>query len=311
MTPAPPPTPTRPGPPSTARARVLGFVLGLALLAAAVWVVARDGRTLEQALHAARHADPRIVIALAALPVLNWALSSLIFWVLTRRFAPVPLGEMAALTAVASSLNALPLRPGLLGRIVYLKRLHGVKVWDSARVTLEAIGLTVIVALATLLGSALGGIRGVLLALGLLVIIGSAAWTAWAGRSAGAGPRPGRPIDAGVLVALGVRAVEMVVWTARYMLVFALIARPIGLEAAILLAASAQIVSLLPIAIGLREWTVAMLSVSTPIGLTADLLHRAVELAVGVPLGLLGWWALWRGRSRVRKPGTLGVQPSD
>lgn len=267
--------------------RIMLYAVGVLLLAAAVIIVVRDGDTMRQALDAARWAPAWMFALLLVLPVLNWLLTSVVLWLLTRRFAPVPLSDMSALTAVATMLNVLPLRPGLLGRIVYLRQAHGVRVRDALRVVIESMVLTLTAAAVTLAAVHTLGPWGWLVA--ALVLCSPMAMARLGVRDPALG-RHGSP-------ALCVRAMEMAVWTTRYWLVFAIVGRPIDMPAAVMLAAAAQTVALLPIAVGLREWTVALLSAGTPIGLTADLLHRAAELAVSLPLGGAGAWWLWRRRA--------------
>ncbi len=272
--------------------------VGTALLLAAVVVVARDGQAVRAAMQAARLAPMWKVALVLMLPVANWALTSMVFWLLTRR---VPGGErvgameMAALMGVATSLNALPLRPGLIGRVAYHHRVHGIAVRDSLLVMVQAMGMSLVLACAMVgLGWALSP-AACFVALGLLVVVSVTSRFVLPRSSADA------------VLALALRGVEMGVWALRYWLVFDVIGQPIDVQSAMLIAAVSQIVALLPIAVGLREWSVAMLSAATPIGLTADLLNRAVELVVGVPLGLLcGWW-LWK-RVQVRARASANVR---
>lgn len=273
-------------------------LVGAALLVAAVVVVARDGALVRAALAAARAAPAWQVGLVLVLPLANWLLTSMVFWLLTRRVTGgerVGAMEMAALMGVATSLNALPLRPGLIGRVAYHHRVHGIAVRYSLLVMVQAMGMSLMLACAMVgLGWALSPVACAI-GLGVLVV------ASISGRFV----LPRSSADA--VLALALRGVEMGVWALRYWLVFDVIGQPIDVQSAILIAAVSQIVSLLPIAVGLREWSVAMLSRATPIGLTADLLNRAVELVVGVPLGLVcGWW-LWR-RVQVRARASANVR---
>jgi hypothetical protein len=93
---------------------------------------------------------------------------------------------------------------------------------------------------------------------------------------------------------------------------FALIGSPVAWGAAVALAAASQLASLIPLggnSLGWREWVTGFvapllpvgLSLTTTIGLhtglTADLVNRAFEIVLAVPIGLA--CAAWVG-SRTR-----------
>ena len=119
--------------------RIVGFVLGVALLAAAAYVLVLQRDDLARCWNAARAAPAWIVLATLLLPLVNWLLTSLIFWALTRRFGSVGFGEMSMLIGSAWLLNMLPLKPGLMGRIAYHKAISGIPVATSLLVTVTAL----------------------------------------------------------------------------------------------------------------------------------------------------------------------------
>jgi hypothetical protein len=109
----------------------------------------------------------------------------------------------------------------------------------------------------------------------------------------------------------------MAVWMLRYALVFGLIGRPLGPTSAAAIALGGQAAMVLPIQIGLREWVVGLTSTLLPEshtvagaaaaaslspGLLADLINRAAELAVSVPLGLAAAAVLYRRWTTRREP---------
>jgi hypothetical protein len=90
------------------------------------------------------------------------------------------------------------------------------------------------------------------------------------------------------------------VWTLRYWVVFAIADSPVTMAQAAAVAAVSQVAMSVPLVgngLGLREWAVGLLRASLPAwygvaaassaGLTADLVNRAAELLVAVPVGLL------------------------
>src|SRR5690606_18485027 len=87
-------------------------------------------------LGGAMQRSPGLLAAAILLPVLNWVVVSVSFWVMMGRYGRIGLREMAALIGVAWLLNYLPLRPGLIGRLGYHKAVHGVAIRDSAFVTI-------------------------------------------------------------------------------------------------------------------------------------------------------------------------------
>jgi hypothetical protein len=291
---------------------LLGFGIGAALLIAAIASVAANWGPLRdrwQSDGAPAWGPGRLALAVALvlLPGANWFFTSASFWVLTRPYGRVGLGEMGALIASASLLNYFPLRPGLIGRVAYHRTVNGIPVWASAKILSAAIACSGVAASV------------------LLVTTGAA------------GPAASRPVEFAALVAPGVvlaglwavawsteqawasypggvflRYLAMMAWTGRYAAAFAVWGAPIGIGAAAVLAAVSQAVSLVPLAgngLGLREWgtgyTTAWLvsagivatgdTAARDLGLAADLVNRMAELVLLIPIGVLGWvWVVRR-----------------
>jgi len=277
---------------------VIGFVLGALLLGAAAWVVIRQGKDLQSAIESARHAPWWLVAAALVLPLLNWLLMSVSFWVLMRRHGPVGLGEMTSLIGAAWLLNYLPLRPGLIGRVGYHKTVHGIPVAKSVTATVAAIGcsgVAIVAMVGALVGSTMAGSGA------LSVGAAAAAPLALALIAGGALRRTHRFGWVPLIVAF--RYLDLLVWAARYAVAFAIIGRPISAAAAAAIACVCQIAMLVPFfgnGLGLREWAVGVTASSLPrdvltasgalattVGLAADLVNRAAEICGAIPVGLI------------------------
>jgi len=328
-------TDARPEPasPSPSRGRLRGLVLyavGAALLGAAVWTVVRQGESLQTAWESARDASPATIALLLALPLVNCFISVLVFWTLTNRYGRVGLGEMSALIASAWLLNNLPMRPGLVGRVAYHKAVNGIRVADSIRVLISAAGCTAAaagVALSLAMLAAWLRVSGPWLAAlaASPLLIGGALGMA-------AGARAGRAhagLARRLAAAAGLRYIDVLVWAVRYWLVFRLVGAPVGPEGAAVIAAASQGAMLVPVQLGVREWMVGVAASILPPGLwsrsadagaamseasmsptgigvapglLADLVNRAAEIVVALPVGIIaGAWLAGRRRGAGRR----------
>lgn len=287
-------------------ARAVGGVLGLMLLGLALWWIWRDQEALSRAWAAARAAPPWVVAALLILPLLSWALTSALFWTLTRPYGRVPAGEMLALIGASWLLNALPLRPGMVGRVAYLKAARGVAVRDSVRVGIVASIMT--------------GLSAGLLAAAALVLARVNAPCAWAA------PVTVLAIPAGLASvwvvarrretaaarraahwsgALALRVLDMGVMALRLYLAFVLIGQAVTPAQAVWFAGPAQVAGLLPMHVGVQEWAVGLLAPTVSVGITAALANRAADLLVSICVGSTCLLWLWR-----RAPGLSRRDPT-
>lgn len=271
--------------------RIAGFAFGLACLLAAI-SVARDTREqFDAALVSLRAPAPLLVAAVLSAVLVGLFLSGSLFWLLVRRFARVPFGEMQAVISASGLLNYLPLKPGFVGRIAYLRGRHGVRVPDSIRMIVEALALTgisAVISTLTLVALRAAGLDGgwSLLACVLPALLAL------------------QPRGRTMLLALAVRQAEFSLWIARYWIVFRLVGAPIGLDTAVVLAAISVISSLIPFisnGLGVREWAVGLLTplitgdaVGASQAIVAELAHRTLEIAVVAPVGLVGLFACIR-----------------
>ncbi|MFI4898291.1 MAG: lysylphosphatidylglycerol synthase domain-containing protein [Phycisphaerales bacterium JB059] len=302
IAPASEPTPRRASP-----RRVAGFVLSIALIALAIGAVAMRGEDIAQAMQHARSAPAWMIVLSILLPPLNLLLIGSSLWFITIRYGRVGFAEMVTLVTSAWLLNFLPMKPGLMGRIAYHKRVNEIRVKDSARALGESVAMS---AIAT----------GVLLGVALLLLGVRSAW-APVGAVGGAGLAlllfvPIARIRSERFALLGaamfLRYLDIVVWIARYALLFALLDAPLTLSDAVLVTAASQVAQLIPFVgngLGAREWGVGLVGAAkgatTAVALTADLLNRASEVVLAVPLGLLCTALVTRRLARFRSGGPL------
>ncbi len=299
--------------------RWLGFTLGIALLAAALWSVRSEGSLILNSLRGLLTRGWWVLPLGLLLPAGNLVFTALTFWSLTKPDAAgrarVGMFEMLALLASANAANYLPLRPGLLGRVLYHKTINDIPVKDSALVVMQATGATAL-SLACMLISAV-----VVVQLGMEQNA-VASWCAalW-------------PLAAGVLLGSTLRRsgvarlargfcwryLDALCWCGRYALVFGVGGAALSPAESAALAATAQVAMLIPLVgngLGLREWAIGLAAPAMPkfltggpvttltaVGLSAELLNRGLELTVNLPLGLLaGAWVARRVASHASKP---------
>jgi hypothetical protein len=295
-------------------------LIGLVLLALALYFAFSQRDVLSRALDSLRAAPAWQIALVIALPLVHWTLMAQLFCTLTNQYGHVRLGEMHVLMGSAWLLNLLPMRPGLLSRVAYAKLVNHVQVRDSVKITIfsvvtqgAATGVVVLI-LAVVHTSTLAlslsadHARALLLALalGAIALTATLTWLLRTGERRIGGPAP---IDAW-RVTLGVllRLLDSCAWTARYALAFHVIGHPIGLTQAAAISAVSQIVGMTPVQLGLREWAVGLCArflpattARTAVGLSADLLNRAAELLVSVPLGLACSLLVWRRLARAQR----------
>jgi hypothetical protein len=272
--------------------------VGLALLAGAVAAAATQREALGEAWARLRDPSWGLIGAMAGATVGNVVLSGLLLSVLMRRFGRVGLMEMQGLVGAATLLNYLPLRPGMFGRVAYHKAVNGIRVRDSVRVMGELIVLS---------GVVLGAMAA---AMSAAVVMEMSVWAALGGLFGAAGlglAWKGSRLWSGAAI---IKIADVGLWGVRYWAAFALIGQPVAPAAAVTLACAAVLASSIPLAgngLGLREWVIgmaapAMVGCAMEWGITADLVHRGMELAVVGPIGGAAMAWLWR-RRRERSKG--------
>ncbi|MBX3379315.1 MAG: hypothetical protein KF805_04420 [Phycisphaeraceae bacterium] len=291
--------------------RLALFGFGAALFGFAIytaWSGSSDG--LRAFSRAVEH--PFTLALLVFLPLVCLFLASMSFWVLTRRFGKVDVHEMLMLLGGAWLLNYLPFKPGVAGRVAYHKSVNGIDV----RWSLVVVAQSIVIGLACFTAQ-----------IALASIAAERAWSEWGKGALLATPLglavlgvalPRRGIGANAWrysAAFAFRYADSLVWAGRYWLLFWIAGRPQGLSTSAAIAGVSQSASLLPFAgngLGVREWMVGLAARSLPewygkqtampvaYGVSAELLNRACEFAVAVPVGLLSlWWLIRRfGKAR-------------
>lgn len=285
-----------------------GVLIGVGLVAGAILHLTRDPDALSRGLSVLRSPSPLVLAGLAAGVLLNLVVTGLIFTILMRRFGRVGLIEMQGLIASATLINYLPLRPGLLGRAAYHRLVNQIPVRHTAFAVVAAMMLSVAAAAMTLTSIGLARWTGLSAAIPLslfllLVALGGAARTS---RSA--------------CLAMALRLIDVLVWSARYVLAFGLIGREIDFDTALALACVSTVASMVPLlsnGLGLREWAVGyvaplmVVSVASPEAMLADLVHRAIEVLVTMVFGAAGLVGLAPALRRARRATETTPSPRD
>lgn len=270
--------------------RPLALCAGLALLIAAVLTAGKVANW-----SAIVQAPAWTIPAMAAALLANLLLTAALFWVITRSFdaqPPVGVQRMFQLTCASSLLNYLPLRPGLLGRAAYLKREHQLPMAQSMLILAVTMGVGAVVLGATSVTVLVGGDRhGAVMAVAILVALLLA--------SPLAGPIAKRIMRRRMVLAwtwVPLKIADMLVGGFKLWLAFRVCGVSIRFDQALAMravASMADMLSLTPNGLGLREWVIGMLTSLTsliegPIGMAAALFERAVEAVVVTVLGLTG-----------------------
>jgi hypothetical protein len=279
--------------------RTAGTMIGLALLAAAVVMVARHHMTIRAALHSVADQPPleraRLIAAMLVSLLGNIVLTASVFQILMSRCVAVrPVGtlEMQAVIASAGLVNYLPLGPGLVSRMAYHKAVNGIALSDSARAMMQAIALSAATA-------------GYLMTLVLLtrnrpvspwpLVLAPIALLPLAGLMM-------RGVGRVIAFAAAVRLCDVLLTAVRYHAAFALIGSPIDWTGSLAFACISVVTTMVPLlsnGMGLREWSIGLLApviaaYQMELGLTADLLNRAAELVVAALAGVPA--TLWLAR---------------
>lgn len=285
-----------------------GVLIGVGLVAGAIFHLTRDPDALSRGLSALRSPSPLVLAGLAAGVLLNLVVTGLIFTILMRRFGRVGLIEMQGLIASATLINYLPLRPGLLGRAAYHRLVNQIPVRHTAFAVVAAMTLSIAAAAMMLTSIGLARWTGLSAAVPLslfllLVALGGASRTS---RSA--------------CLAMVLRLIDVLVWSARYVLAFGLIGREIDFDTALALACVSTVASMVPLlsnGLGLREWAVGyvaplmVVGVASPEAMLADLVHRAIEVLVTMVFGAAGLVGLAPVLRRARRATETTPSPRD
>lgn len=275
------------GPSSRARGAI-GFALTLLLLGSAIFAVWSSRAQIEEALRAVWPVPVWLAAVLLLVPAMSWLASAGALWALTRRFGQVHPNEMVALVGSSWLLNYLPLKPGLVGRLAYHKRVNAITIRNSARVLIESVvmtaisgGIVLVIGVCAQANLISQPVELVLVAVPLVVL------------SLGVLVRPPGTNAGWLILAMQFRYIDMLVWIARYWAIFHALDRPIGLDECVLIASASQLAIIVPVTgngLGVREWAVGLTAKAVggdlEIALAADLVNRAAEVLVSIPIGL-------------------------
>ncbi|MFO0963569.1 MAG: hypothetical protein U0625_11805 [Phycisphaerales bacterium] len=269
--------------------RRIGALVGAVLVVAGVVVVVRNQAVADSLGRALAKPDwPALALLLMSTLAMQ-ALTSWVFWLLMNRHGRVGFTEMNALVAASTLGNYIPMQAGSLGRIAYHKAVNRIDVRASIVAMLQATVLTFVCVCVLGAGA-------------LVAKAASAPWWCvlpvpllWLPLAI----EPGLRTYA--LVAF-VRSIEILVWALHAWAAFRISGWPIEPETAIgvsLVGSAANLVPFMGNGLGVREWAVAL---AAPIlggyerdaGLAAELMGRAFDVVVAIPLGLAGVGALVR-----------------
>lgn len=269
--------------------RRIGVIAGLILMGAAVYAVARNGAIVDSLSRAITSPHWDALLLLVASVFAMQLLSSAVFHRLMNAHGPVGFFEMNALVAASTLGNYVPMQAGSLGRVAYHHAVNGIPLRASLVAIVQAMLASFIalclVGAGALFGRAAGAPWWAVLALPVL----------WLPFMLDARAR----IFATVLF---LKTIETFAWALHAWAAFKLSGWTIEPETAIWVALVGGLANLVPFignGLGIREWAVAL---SAPMlggyvqdaGLAAELVGRAVDIAIAVPLGLVGFAYLVR-----------------
>ncbi len=277
--------------------RRIGAVVGAALVIAGVVAVVRDGAVLDSLGRALRSPDLNALAVLVTAVLATQLLSSAVFQLLMNRHGRVGFLEMNALIAASTLGNYIPMQAGSIGRIAYHKAVNRIEMRASILAIVQATVITFVavcvLGAAALLGKGAG-------APWWIVLLAPLVWL----------PLAFEPAIRVFALATFVRSAEVLVWTAHAWAAFRLSGWEISPETAVgvaLVGSAANLVPFVGNGLGVREWAVALAApmlggYERDAGMAAELTGRAVDVAVAIPLGLVGVGMLVR-RARAASGG--------
>ncbi|MDP6541183.1 MAG: hypothetical protein QGF07_00225 [Phycisphaerales bacterium] len=278
---------------SRQHAKFLGWCLSFVLLFAAGYTIWNRSDDITVAIQSIENPSLWSILALLAILVIALGFVSESFRQLLNRKGiskdgakPIEPLEMFWLISVASVMNWLPLRAGLVGRTVYHNKVNQIPASRSIRVLLEVVvisgGMAGVALLLAVVGKVILVPQWLMLcvpAILLLPLVVSKCTRCWS-------------------ISIMCRYVDILLLALRYWIIFHLIDHSITLETAIVLGGAGTIASMLPLptgGLGGREWVIGLLAswitvfpAAIAIGLLADLINRVIELVVVIPLGFIG-----------------------
>jgi hypothetical protein len=241
--------------------RALAYIVGLGLLAASVYLALKkaDWSHLQQA-------DPSDAALLCALVFANILSNALLFWLATKPFEipgqPVKLREWLAMVAGTALLNYAGAKAGLIGRIAYLKKYHGISyranVFTLVALAIGTAGIYLLLAGVLLWRDGIDT-PGLILGTLTLAVLSIVGWIFIKPAVArfGAGQQARRDLPIWIFVWSILRIVDAVVYAGRLMIASHVLGKPIDLELALTAAVVCNFVVMaapVPGGLGIREW---------------------------------------------------------
>lgn len=267
----------------------IGVVAGLVLMASAVTVVVRNQAIRDNLARAISSPNWDALAYLVGSVLMLQVLTSAAFHRMMCQFGRVGFVEMNALLAASTLGNYIPMQVGSIGRVAYHQAVNGIPVRASLVVIVKSM-VSMFIALCVLGACALlcHGLQAPWWVCLLVPLI----WLPLA-------------LDARIRVfgiVLFLRTLELLVWALHAWAAFKLSGWEIGGETAIGVALVGSLANLVPFVgngLGVREWAVALAAplitgYERDAGLAAELMGRAVDIAVTIPLGLVGFSYLVR-----------------
>ncbi len=277
--------------PSRGRWRIVGSVIGAVLVVAAIVAVVRNRPLLDTAIASAREASPWTVALLVGGALVNVIASAAGLRALLLRHGQLGAMEMQAVIASSTLLNYAPLRPGLASRAAYHHVVNGIPLMATMLTVVQSMALA-LVGIAWLVGAAwllraTGGLGGPQVAIAVIALAPAIGVAGIMAAPAGSWRRT-------IAVAWLWRCVDMSAWVVRYHAAFSITGISLSLSDSAVAAAGAGAANLVPFVgngLGVREWLVGIMGSSMHLwtmdaGLAADIVNRAGDLVVCVPLGL-------------------------
>lgn len=278
--------------PSRGRWRIAGSLVGAALVVAAIVAVLRNRSLLDAALESARTASPWTVALLMCGALVNVVASAAGLRALLLRHGSVGAMEMQAVIASSTLLNYAPFRPGLASRAAYHQVVNRIPVLatmltvaQSMALAAAAIAWLAVAAWLLRSGEGVAATQVGIAFLGLAPAIGVA----------GLLSSPAGSWRRAIAAAWIWRCADTAAWVVRYHAAFSITGISLSLPDSAVAAAGAGAANLVPFVgngLGVREWLVGIVGSSMNLwtmdaGLAADIVNRAGDLAVCVPLGLV------------------------
>ncbi len=265
---------------------VVMFTISMLLLSGAAYFVYQGTNGLEGVWDSLRSAPVWMLVLIVLGPLGNHWSVSMCLQALQSRHGKVGVREMFVLVGSAWLFNYLPMRPGLIGRIGYHKAINKIRLRDSLESSIWS-------------GVLAGVANGVILLAALVMIELPNQWSIVIPlipvvmMFASVPLMPGRKTRL-LMKALAFRQIDVIIWLGRYWLAFEVLGMEVGIGDIAIISAVSQLASLMPLTgsgIGFREWGVGLTAsagghtMSTAIA--ADLINRAAETLIVVPVGLV------------------------